>query len=830
MKNKLIYLIPILLLAACTGDHTTDQTPPDLFPQPNTVSVNTGEGYALNTVTGDSIQPIINNLGDTVITGVPIPAVGKLISPNSVAKPKSYPVPPPNQLTNKTAHPSVHLIPKELTVIPVNNDSLTTILLEEIAKNDTTHYLVNRTGDTVKTGIPIPALGKTVPTSHPKPTPALPLRIKEAATSNLQYLDVDQGMASSYVLSITEDKSGNLWFGTDGGGVSRYDGTSFTHFTTKEGLSDNIVNSIMEDKSGNLWFGTWGGGVSRYDGNSFTHFTTKEGLSNNYVLSITEDKSGNLWIGTDGGGVSRYDGTSFTHFTTKEGLSNNTVWSITEDKSGNLWCSTESGLTSLLYDVGDSSKTEKAEDNKTATLVSLMKNDGLKGMDFFTTSNFMDSKNRMWWGSGKSLTMLDLNNYALAKKPPVAYLNQLDINERFIDYRNLSDSPDSYREGGMTFDSVQAYRNYPLNLEVPYHQNHLTFHFSGIDWEAPHKIQYSYVLDGLNTQWSKASSEPKADYRNLSYGTYTFKLRTIGESGQWSEAFENTFTINPPWWHTWWARIIYAILALLSIIGIVRWRTASLKQRQIELEIEVDNATTEIREQKDEIEKEKDRSEELLLNILPEEVAQELKEKGAADAQLIDHVTVLFTDFKGFTSMSEKLSPKELVADLHACFSEFDKICEQHGIEKIKTIGDAYMAAGGLPTPNQTHPTDVVKAALEMAEVVERGKAEKIAANLPFFEVRIGVHTGPVVAGIVGVKKFQYDIWGDTVNTASRMESSGEIGRVNISQATYELLKDTANSGTGEPQFSFESRGKIEAKGKGEIEMYFVSHSSKSGG
>ena len=149
--------------------------------------------------------------------------------------------------------------------------------------------------------------------------------------------------------------------------------------------------------------------------------------------------------------------------------------------------------------------------------------------------------------------------------------------------------------------------------------------------------------------------------------------------------------------------------------------------------------------------------------------------------------------------MSEKLSPKELVADLHACFSEFDKICEQHGIEKIKTIGDAYMAAGGLPTPNQTHPTDVVKAALEMAEVVERGKAEKIAANLPFFEVRIGVHTGPVVAGIVGVKKFQYDIWGDTVNTASRMESSGEIGRVNISQATYELLKDTANSGTGEP-------------------------------
>jgi class 3 adenylate cyclase len=220
------------------------------------------------------------------------------------------------------------------------------------------------------------------------------------------------------------------------------------------------------------------------------------------------------------------------------------------------------------------------------------------------------------------------------------------------------------------------------------------------------------------------------------------------------------------------------------------------------------------------IRKEKDINEKLLLNILPAEVAVELKEKGQADARLFDEVSVLFTDFKGFTQLSEKVSAKELVKNLNDCFVAFDKICEKYHIEKIKTIGDAYMAAGGLPTPALDHAERVVNAALEMATVVEETKNKKIEAGELFFEIRIGVHSGPVVAGIVGIKKFQYDIWGDTVNTASRMESSGAIGQVNISNDTYELIKNIST-------YQFESRGKISAKGKGELEMWFVKNSGQ---
>ncbi len=239
--------------------------------------------------------------------------------------------------------------------------------------------------------------------------------------------------------------------------------------------------------------------------------------------------------------------------------------------------------------------------------------------------------------------------------------------------------------------------------------------------------------------------------------------------------------------------------------------TEKIASLQITYDLEKKQKEAEIEHLRNvELKKERDLSESLLLNILPAEVAEELKSKGTADAKLFDDVTVLYTDFKSFTTVTERLSPQQLVDELNICFSAFDEIMGRYNIEKIKTVGDAYLAVSGLPLAKPNHASDVVNAAIEIRQFIkERVKLK----GKDTFDIRIGVHSGSVVAGIVGVKKYAYDIWGDTVNTAARMEQSSEVGKINISEATHRLVKD---------HFKTEYRGEIEAKNKGKLKMYFV--------
>ncbi len=205
------------------------------------------------------------------------------------------------------------------------------------------------------------------------------------------------------------------------------------------------------------------------------------------------------------------------------------------------------------------------------------------------------------------------------------------------------------------------------------------------------------------------------------------------------------------------------------------------------------------------IQAEQERSEKLLLNVLPARVAEELKTKGTSEPQSFEDVTVLFSDLVGFTKISASIAPKELIEELNAIFTRFDEIMEAHGCERIKTIGDAYLAVCGMPEPNAEHAQTMVTAAVEMLRTMRRNAAE--------WPIRIGIHSGPLVGGIVGVKKYIYDVFGDTINTASRMETMSDPMRINVSEATWRLVKDA---------FSFVERGLVEVKGKGTMRMYFV--------
>jgi len=212
------------------------------------------------------------------------------------------------------------------------------------------------------------------------------------------------------------------------------------------------------------------------------------------------------------------------------------------------------------------------------------------------------------------------------------------------------------------------------------------------------------------------------------------------------------------------------------------------------------------------IEDERNRSDKLLLNILPEETALELKDNGRVVPKKFDSVTVMFTDFEAFTKYSQNLTPELLVKSVDYHFSKFDEIIEKYGLEKIKTIGDSYMCAGGLPFPSEDHAEKMLQAAFEISEFIDKIKNSEVR-EISRFDIRIGIHTGPVVAGVVGTKKFAYDIWGDTVNIASRLESNSEPGKINVSENTYKLIRDS---------FDCEYRGEIEAKNKGMMKMYYV--------
>ncbi len=474
--------------------------------------------------------------------------------------------------------------------------------------------------------------------------------IKYTGTSFVHFNE-QQGLPTKNFKTAVKDKNGNLWFGTDGNGAIKYDGKQFYNYTTEQGLNSDYILSSYCDKDGNLWFGFDDAGACTFDGTTFKKYTSESGLCGNYIVSIAQDKEGNIWLGSDGDGVSKFNKNSFynysivqglcdnivntllvdadgnigfgtknngicilpknqineatpkfSYYSEKNGLINNSVQSMMEDKKHNKWIATQKGLCCLINDTSQANK-----------LFIYTTVNGLKANNFFANSSYIDSKNSAWWGSGKALLHLDLNSFNLNNHTPSIQLNNIEIEQTFVDFNALSilkEKKEHHIIGDlnkkdltkMSFDSVEAFYNYPKNLILPSSLNHVTFNFSGIDWAAPEKIKYQYMLDGLDRDWSPATFENKVFYSSLPPGRYTFKVRTVGVSNTWSNVIEYSFTVNPPWWLTWWAYTLYVLVLVAIIILYTNMRTRKLVAQRKLLEQTVVERTSEIVHQKEIVE------------------------------------------------------------------------------------------------------------------------------------------------------------------------------------------------------------------------------------
>ena len=331
--------------------------------------------------------------------------------------------------------------------------------------------------------------------------------------------------------------------------------------------------------------------------------------------------------------------------------------------------------------------------------------------------------------------------------------------------------------------------------------NNIGFEFSGSG-----NYSYQYFLEGFEEKRSGWHNYHFKEYTNIYAGKYIFRVSVKNENGAVQELKPVSFRVLPFWYSSSPAIVFYCILFVLAAWASYDQLKYRFARTQFMLEQIINTRTEELI-----IEKEK--TDNLLSNVLPKNTADEIMAKGKATKIKYNFVTVLFSDIQGFTKIAEEMNPELLIDELDKFFFHFDSVVEKYGIEKIKTIGDAYMCAGGIPEKNRTNPVEIILAALEMKKYMTKLKTSAEIEGMKFWDIRIGIHTGTVVAGVVGQKKLSYDIWGDTVNTASRMESSGEAGKINISGTTYEFVKEF---------FICEHRGKMPVKYKGEIDMYFV--------
>ncbi|MCB0593240.1 MAG: hypothetical protein H6557_17950 [Lewinellaceae bacterium] len=570
---------------------------------------------------------------------------------------------------------------------------------------------------------------------------------------------------------VLADKDSLLWIGYLNW-LYQYDPEKkiLREFQDSKGKWDSLngnISFLYQGKTGGwIWVATLGNGIYKIDkekGRLQHYHAGKDSpvpLRDNQVNALYEDGQGRLWIADAKGLHCLNLATSeLKIYTTEDGLSNNFINGILPEGDSCIWASTDNGLCRLSLQTGK--------------FTNFFVKDGLSANEFNRISFHRSRSGRLYFGGLEGVNAFQPGPYMLEKKEEEQEAPILLT--RFTKFDGNT---------GNLINRIHGLHPGEQITISPWDRT-FSFEFALADYRQPMDNVFSCRLQGYESSWLPATQNHSMRYNNLPAGAYTFRVRAkpgANHPGWNSRELAIRVVVQEAFYDTWWFWSLCGLLLAGSIFAIMRYRIHLIHQREIALEQLV-------RERTQELELEKQKSEELLLNILPAETAEELKKFGAAKAKRHELVTVMFSDFKGFSRISEQMDPEDLVAEIDYCFRAFDEIMDKYGLEKIKTVGDAYLSVGGMNNDDTDEATRVTLAALEIQEFMAGLKIQREAEGKPFFEARIGIHTGPVVAGIVGIKKFAYDIWGDTVNVAARMETNGDAARVNISGATYELIK-----------------------------------------
>jgi len=587
------------------------------------------------------------------------------------------------------------------------------------------------------------------------------------------------------VLNFEEDKSGNIWVTSEFSGLYKLEFIKRINNKIAFPLKENTTYSCIHfDKSN---------GVP-------DEFSIIYKIKNKIVLLSTDRfyfpvkvKKGNETF------IKFISDNSFLSYLRNRSLMIN---NLMEDNKGNIWAQL------VNKSLGKKTLLEAIPLKNGYYTLNLNPFKPIPQMEI--NSIFPESDNTTWFGGDDGLVKYDGNVkyeynqvfHALIRK---VILDRDSVLFSGTYFKNMNDS--GVCSG---LDLIQPEELKPV-ISFPY--NSITFEYAAPSFYDESSRLFKIYLEGFDRKWSEWTNVARKEYTNLPPGEYKFHIiaKNIFDT-QSSEAIYE-FEIRPPWYRTWAAYIFYLGGLVFLFFSIIRFSNKRLRDAKIKLEDIVQERTSEINSKNKELEKEKEKSDKLLLNILPFKIAQELKANGNAKTKFFEQVSVMFSDFKDFTVIAQQLEHEELIDELNRCFMFFDDVCVRHNVEKIKTVGDSYMCAGGIPMKNTTNPIDIILAAFEMRDFISRLKKEQSMQKRALWKIRIGIHTGPIISGVVGKKKYAYDIWGDTVNTASRLEQTSHPNQINISGVTYELVKDF---------FDCTYRGKVPVKHKGEIDMYFA--------